>query len=212
MQALVDALSQVEPIRAYYPGSADTQRMFVEAHPEAIQIGGGDDDHIPWTVIPDLDPDATDDICYRRESFSGLCGEVALGASSVAEFLDRAVAFLNNTVWGTLSATLVVSEDSLTDPSIDRAVERAIADLRYGTVALNGPGTWGFYTMVAPWGGYPGSDLHDIQSGNSHVTNFLMLSDPEKTVVRAPFRMRTYTFLGTAKNLDVCARSWRSSR
>ena len=178
----------------------------MEAHPEAIQIGGGDDAHIPWTVIPNLDPDATDDICYRRESFSGMCGEVALAAPSVAEFLGRAVGFLNNTVWGTLSATLVVSEDSLADPSTGEAVERAIADLRYGTIALNGPGTWGFYTMVAPWGGYPGSDLHDIQSGNSHVTNFLMLSYPEKTVLRAPFRMRPYTFLGTAKNLHVFCR------
>lgn len=206
MNGLVDSLTQVEPITAYYPGSAETQRAFVEAHPEAIQIGGGFEDQVPWTVIPDLDPDATDDICFRHESFSGMCGEVALEAPSVPQFLHQAVEFLNGTVWGTLSATLVVSPESLADPATERAVEQAIADLRYGTVALNACGTWCFCTMIAPWGGYPGSDICDIQSGTARVGNFLMLHRPEKTVVTAPFRMRPYPFLGTAKDLDVFCR------
>jgi acyl-CoA reductase-like NAD-dependent aldehyde dehydrogenase len=206
LEALIDSLSTVEPIKAYYPGSAETQKIFVEAHPDAIQIGGGFEDHVPWTMIPNLDPTATDDICYRRESFSGICGEVTLEAPSVSEFLDQAVKFLNDTVWGTLSVTLVVNEESLANPVVGGAVERAINDLRYGTVALNGPGTWGFYNMISPWGGYPGSDISDIQSGNGKVANFLMLYRPEKTVVRAPFRMRPYTFLGTAKDLHVFGR------
>ena len=206
LDALIDALSQVPPIRAYYPGSSQTQKTFVNAHPEAIEIGGGLEDHVPWTVIPDLDPTVRDDICFRRESFSGMCGEVSLNAASVPEFLNRAVEFLNNTVWGTLSATMVVSEQSLADPPIAAAVERAIADLHYGTVALNGPGTLGFYTMMAPWGGYPGSSLQDIQSGTCRVTNFLMLHRPQKTIVRAPFKMWPYPFLGTAKNLHVFSR------
>jgi acyl-CoA reductase-like NAD-dependent aldehyde dehydrogenase len=203
IQALVDALSQVEPIKAYYPGSAETQRTFVAAHPEAVQIGGGDGDHVPWTVIRDLDPTAEGDICYRRESFSGMCGEVSLEAETVPDYIDQAVAFLNDTVWGTLSATLVVSEESLADPETGEAVERAIADLRYGTVALNGPGTWGFYTMIAPWGGFPGSDISDIQSGVGRVANFLMLHRPEKTVMRAPFTRKPYPFVATAKDLQV---------
>jgi acyl-CoA reductase-like NAD-dependent aldehyde dehydrogenase len=207
MKALVNALSQVEPIRAYYPGSAETQKMFVKAHPEAIQIGGDSDNQVPWTIIPALDPAATDDICYRRESFSGMCGEVTLEAASVSEYLDRAVEFLNDTVWGTLSATLVVSDDSLSNKATRKAVERTIANLRYGTVALNAPGTWGFYNMTAPWGGYPGSAMSDIQSGNGKVANFLMLHRPQKTVVRTPFRMVPYPFLGTAKDLHVFSKN-----
>jgi len=202
-QALVDSLAQVEPIKAYYPGSAETQRIFVEAHPEAIQIGAGFEDQIPWTVIPGLDPKVSDDICFRRESFSGMCGEVALEAASIPEFLEQSVEFLNGTVWGTLSTSLVVSDDSLADPIVGEAVERTITDLRYGTVALNAPGVWGFASMVSPWGGYPGSVSNDIQSGNSKVGNFLMLHRPEKTVARVPFRMRPYPFLGTSKNLHV---------
>ena len=164
------------------------------------------EDHVPWTVIPNLDSEVTDDICFRRESFSGMCGEVALEAATISDFLDRSVEFLNRVVWGTLSATFVVSGESLSNPSIGGAVERAITNLRYGTVALNGPGTWGLYNMVSPWGGYPGSEIFDIQSGNVKVANFLMLYRPEKTVVRAPFRMKPYTFLSTAKDLDVFSR------
>ncbi len=125
------------------------KKTFVNAHPEAIEIGGDLEDYVPWTLIPDLDPTVRDDICFRRTSFSGMCGEVSLAATSVPEFLKRAVEFLNNKVWGTLSTTMVVSEQSLSDPLVAAAVVRTIADLHYGTVTLNGPGTRGFYTMIA---------------------------------------------------------------
>lgn len=206
LDALQRTLSKVAPIQAYYPGSAETQKLFVMAHAQAIEIGGELEDHVPWTVIPDLDPSVEDDICFRRESFSGLCGEVTLDAPTVPEFLEQAVEFLNHTVWGTLSATMVVSEKSLSDPMIGAAVERTIEDLRYGTVALNGPGTFGFYSGIAPWGGYPGSPIEDIQSGTCRVMNALMLHRPQKTVVRAPFTWWPYPFFPTANRLDHFAR------
>ena len=205
LEALVDTLAGVEPIHAYYPGSIETQKAFVKAHPEAIEIGGKLDGHVPWTIIPDLDPGASKDICFRRESFSGLCGVVTLDAPTLPDFLENAVDFLNKTVWGTLSATIVVDEKRL-EPELNAAVDRAIEDLRYGTVALNGPGVLGFATMIAPWGGYPGSPIDDIQSGTCKVTNVLMLHRPQKTVVRAPFNWWPYPFLSTTKNLDVFSR------
>ncbi len=206
LEALIDALSRVEPIMAYYPGSLETQQTFVEAHPNAVQIGGGLEDRVPWTVIRDVDPTNADDICFRRESFSGMVAETALDATSVPEYLARTVEFLNGTVWGTLSATLVVSPESMADPATGEAVERAIADLRYGSVALNGTAVWGFYSMVTPWGAFPGSDIDDIQSGRGKVANFLMLHRPEKSVIRVPFHMDPYPFLGTARDLHVFSR------
>jgi hypothetical protein len=205
LDALINALSKVVPIRAYYPGSAETQKSFVKAHPEAIEIGGGLEGHVPWTVIPGLDPTVSNDICFRRESFSGLCGEVTLDAKSAPDFIDKAVDFINKSIWGTLSVTIVVDEKQ-SDPELAASVERAIENLRYGTVALNGPGVLGFATMIAPWGGYPGSPIEDIQSGTCKVTNGLMLHRPQKTVVRAPFNWWPYPFLSTAKNLDVFSR------
>ena len=206
VRALVEALMQVAPIRAYYPGSADLQQKFVRAHPEAVQIGGDDEGHIPWTVIPDLDPEAVGDMCFRRESFSGLCAETSLEAETVPEYLDKAVSFCNRTVWGTLSANIVVNEKSLADPDVSAAVERAVEGLRYGSVGVNSPAVWSFYVMIATWGAFPGSDLYDVQSGIGKVSNFLMLHRPEKAVLRGPFRMRPYPFLGTARDLDVFGR------
>ncbi|MGH8744484.1 MAG: hypothetical protein ACREUY_09430, partial [Burkholderiales bacterium] len=66
------------------------------------------------------------------------------------------------------------------------AVERAIARLRYGTVAINGFPGMSFVTASAPWGAYPGSTLQDIQSGRGFVHNTAMLEGVEKVVMRAP--------------------------
>ena len=206
VMALIEALRQVRPIRAYYPGSAETQQAFVKAHPEAVQIGGDDDEHIPWTVIPDLDPGAEGDICFRRESFSGLCAETSLEAGSVPEYLDKAVEFLNGTVWGTLSATILASEESLADPEVGAAIEGAVSGLRYGSIGINVTAVWSFYSMTATWGAFPGSHLQNIQSGIGKVANALMVHRPEKAVVRAPFKMRPYPFLGTARDLHGFSR------
>jgi acyl-CoA reductase-like NAD-dependent aldehyde dehydrogenase len=203
LDALEGALKKVEPIRAYYPGSADLQKVFVTHHPEAKEIGGDDKDHVPWTIIEDVDPKATNDICFRRESFSGLCAETSISAGSPPEFLEKAVNFLNETVWGNLSVTLVANKASLKDPKIGPAIEKAIADLKYGTVGINGPGTWAFYTMIAPWGGFPGNKVTDIQSGIGKVANFLMLPNVEKTVMRAQLETTPYPFRVDAKYLDV---------
>jgi acyl-CoA reductase-like NAD-dependent aldehyde dehydrogenase len=203
LDALESALKKVEPIRAYYPGSSELQKTFVTHHPEAKEIGGDDREHVPWTIIEDVDPKAANDICFRRESFSGLCAETSISGKSPSEFLENAVKFLNDTVWGNLSVTLVANKASLKDPKIGPAIEKAIADLRYGTVGINGPGTWAFYTMIGPWGGYPGNQIYDIQSGIGKVANFLMLPNVEKTVMRATLETSPYPFRVDAKNLDV---------
>ncbi len=51
-----------------------------------------------------------------------------------ARFLDRAVAFCNGTLWGTLNATLIVHPGSLADPAAARAVDLAVERpaLRHG--------------------------------------------------------------------------------
>ncbi|NIP35517.1 MAG: aldehyde dehydrogenase, partial [Thermoplasmata archaeon] len=67
-----------------------------------------------------------------------MVAETAIGGSDAAEFLSNSVAWCNDSLWGTLSATLVVSDEDMGDPSVRTAVERAVADLRYGTVAING--------------------------------------------------------------------------
>ena len=192
-QGLLDAvrrqLSRVPPRKAYYPGADDRHAAFLAAHPGAETFGAATDGELPWTLISGLEPEAEDEICFHTEAFCGLTSETALTAESPAEFLARAVDFANDELWGTLNATLLVHPKSMKDPELARAVDRAIADLRFGTVAINCWAAVGYGLVITPWGAYPGQDVYDIQSGSGFVHNTLMFDRIQKTVVRAPFRV-----------------------
>ncbi len=187
LAALRGALARLPERRAYYPGAAERYRAFVAAHPDAERIGEETGDRLPWTLVGGLDPATRGDICFTTEAFCGLCGETALAAGSVAEYLDRAVEFANDTLWGTLNVTLLVSPAALADAGVAAAVERAIAGLRYGTVAVNHWAALGYGLVVTPWGAYPGATPTHIESGSGVVHNTLMFSRVQKSVVRGPF-------------------------
>lgn len=194
-QALLDELARVldqMPMRhAYYPGAADRHAAFVAAHPRARLLGrAGLDGSLPWTVVSGADPGKHDDICFTTEAFCSLMAETALPAADPVQFLDQAVRFANDTLWGTLSATVLIDPRTRRDPGVARALARAVAQLRYGTVAVNVWHVFSLVTTSATWGGYPGQPDTDIQSGRGVTGNALMLPDPEKTVIRAPFRTR----------------------
>jgi hypothetical protein len=103
-------------------------------------------------------------------------------------FLDQMTKFLNERVWGTLAANIVIHPSSLKDPAVSAALEKAIRELRYGTVAINTWSAVGFALMSTPWGGHPSSTPDDIQSGAGFVHNTFMLEEIEKCVVRAPVK------------------------
>ncbi len=186
--AIERRLNQAPTRYAYYPGAHDRHGKFVEAHPEAHLFGKVDAEHLPWTLIPDVDPEDRQDICFRQEAFCGLFAETGLDAPDPASFIDRAVAFANETLWGTLCATLIVHPKSLRDPSVAAAVERALSDLRYGTVSLNMLAYYSAHFMGSPWGGFTGHDIYDVQSGIGKTFNMLMFDRAQKSVVRAPFK------------------------
>lgn len=191
-QALVEAieasLSRVATRPAYYPGSATIHADFLAAHPEARQYGHVQDGHLPWTFIPDVAADNHDDICFRREAFGGIMAETALPGDSVADFLDRATDFANERLWGSLNATLIVHPSSLREQTAATAVERAISHLRYGAVTVNMAAFAVYYLQTLPWGGFPGHQIDDIQSGIGKTANFLLLPRPQKSILRAPFK------------------------
>ncbi len=183
-------LARVPNRLAYYPGAAERHRAFLAEHPEAERYGAPREDELPWTFVPDLDPRAEDDVCYRTEAFCGLFGETALEAGSVPEFLAKAVEFANQTLWGTLNVTLLVHPESLADRDVEAALEKALEELRYGTISINNWAAVGYGLVTPPWGAHPGHDVYDIGSGTGVVHNTLMFSRVHKTVVRSPFRMK----------------------
>lgn len=201
-------LTKVPPRKAYYPGARDRYRTFLESYPKAHVLGGvpadAPDEVVPWTVIPDVPPESGE-YALTNEAFCGVLAEVTLdaekhGHTDAALFLERAVAFANERCWGTLSCCLLVHP--ATEEEHDQAVKDAIADLRYGGIGVNvWPGV--IYGLVSPtWGAYPGHTPEDIQSGTGVVHNAFLFDHPEKSVVRAPFRIRpTPAWFADHKNL-----------
>jgi acyl-CoA reductase-like NAD-dependent aldehyde dehydrogenase len=189
--ALLDALRRVLSCTssrpAYYPGAHEIHREFTRVH-RAETYGGAGNTRLPWTLIPGVDATQTDDICFQREAFCSLVAETALERGGTADFVDRAVAFANDVLPGSLTATILVHPKSMRDRRVAQAVNRAVADLRYGTVGVNAWGLLNYVTMAGSWGAFPGHTPHDIGSGTGTAHNYLMIPRPQKTVIRAPFR------------------------
>lgn len=189
LAALREALRK-EPTRmAWYPGAADRYDTFLQAHPETERFGERTGGHLPWALIPGVSTERQDEICFRTEAFCSVCSEAPIQAADAAEFLDRAVAFCNDRLWGTLNVTIIVHPSSLRDPKVQEALDRAVANLRYGTVSINHWAAAGFGLVVTPWGAFPGHSRRDIQSGVGTVHNILMFDKVQKTVIHAPFRV-----------------------
>ena len=187
LEAIRKILRQLPPRPAYYPGASDRFDDFLQqnSHAECFGLRSGED--LPWMMIPNVDPDATS-ICFQKEAFCGLFCETAIAANSAADFLSKAVVFANEKLWGTLNAGLIVHPSTLKTSGFDIALEQAITDLRFGTVALNVWAAIGYALCTPSWGAYPGHEKHDIQSGYGVVHNTYMLEKTQKSVIRAPFR------------------------
>lgn len=189
LHAVRDSLRRAEDRVPYYPGAVDRWRSFTDAHKQAEWFGDEGDDKVPFTLIPELDPEVEDDIAFTTEAFCGVMGETALDAPrSIPEYIAQAVEFCNETLWGTLSATIIVHPKSLKDPEVAAAVEQAIDDLRYGSVVVNHWSAVPYAMVSTTWGAYPGHPRTDIQSGTGVVHNTYLFEDVEKSVCRGPFR------------------------
>ena len=182
------ALASVPARLAYYPGAVERRDAFIEAHPDATEIGASTNGALPWTLIEDVDPTATEDIAFNVEPFCSLMSTTALPAADEAAFVDAAVDFANDVVWGTLSASVLAHPSSLSDPTVGPRIEAALANLRYGGIGLNLWHGLVFALSVTTWGAYPGHPLTDIQSGSGVVGNAFMLTHTQKSVIRGPFR------------------------
>lgn len=173
------------PLRqAFYPGSIERWEQLTAGREDLRTVGRAVRDLLPWTLVPGLDPANRREPLFTADSFGPVLGEVEIGSSDPAEFLQQAVGFVNERVWGTLCATLVVHPRTQTDKLLSAAVERAITQLRYGAVGVN---VWPAQLAVlgsAPWGGHPSSGVGDIQSGRGWVHNTGMFEEVEKAVIR----------------------------
>jgi hypothetical protein len=182
-------LARVPTRRAYYPGAAKRAAAFGAAHPECERFGAAAEGLLPWMLVAGMTARASVDICYTTEAFCGLFAETGVESEDTEDFLRKAVRFCNETLWGTLNATIVVHPRSVARPAGRDALERAISCLRYGSISINHWSAVAYALGVTTWGAFPGHTPDDIQSGAGVVHNTAMFSRPERSVVRAPFRV-----------------------
>jgi aldehyde dehydrogenase (NAD(P)+) len=186
MAAVANALASMPRRKAYYPGAVERFHEYTAGRSDLRMAGPEEGDVLPWALAADLDPENESDPAFVSESFCPVLFETAVGSEDVGEFLDEAVDFANERLWGTLTATLVVHPKVQKDPELGPAVERAIGRLSYGTVGVNAYPALSFAFATPPWGGYPGARPDDIQSGTGWVHNIAMLEGIEKAVMRHP--------------------------
>lgn len=180
-------LSRVPARRAYYPGAEQRYAALTRDAARVSRAADAPPGTLPWTLIRDLEP-GSNAPQFSVEPFCAILSEVSLGSSDPIEFLAAATAFANDELWGTLNAMLYVAPASERDSAVAPALDRAIAELRYGTVAVNQWPASGYALATAPWGGHPSASLADVQSGIGWVHNTLLLERIEKTVQRGPLR------------------------
>jgi hypothetical protein len=186
LAAVDEALAATGSRKAYYPGAEDRYRRFLDEYPGARPLGAASPGVVPWTILPDV-PARKGEYALTNEAFCGVLAEVSLDVTSPEEFLDKAVAFANDACWGTLSCTVLVHPSTERDHTA--AFDRAIAGLRYGGIGVNAWGAIVYALVSTTWGAFPGHTPEDIQSGAGVVHNTYLFDHPQKSVVRAPFRI-----------------------
>jgi aldehyde dehydrogenase (NAD(P)+) len=175
---------EATPIRdAYYPGSDATYEALMQGR-DPIRIGRAGRGQLPWTLLRDLKPD---DVFFREEHFIPVLGWHEIPSADSVDFLDRAVSFMNEHLWGTLNAMVVVPRSMMAVPAVHRALDRAVRKLDYGTVGINHWPALGYAWAAPPWGGAPGRTLSDPQSGIGWVHNACLVDGVRKVVIRGPF-------------------------
>ena len=161
----------------WYPRSGERLEAAASAYPDAVWSA----DRTRAIVEVGEAGDAVETVEY----FAPILGVVEVGGTG-QEFLDAAVAHANDKLTGTLGANLII--DPATETALGDGFERAIADLRYGDIAINTWTAFNFLTARLTWGGFPGATLADVSSGIGIVHNALLLDRVERSVARGPFR------------------------
>ncbi|MGI5187612.1 aldehyde dehydrogenase family protein [Promicromonospora sp. CA-289599] len=168
------ALATTPARGTWYPGSDAKVARAAEAHPDA--------EHVDGSLLMEI---AADDPACADEYFAPVLAWTQLPGQGTA-FLRAAVGFANDSLYGTLGANVLVRPQ---DRRAAGAVfDDAIADLRYGTIAINAWTGMGFLLSGGTWGAFPGHTVADVGSGIDVVHNGHLLAGPERTVVTGPFR------------------------
>ena len=196
---LKHALAAIPTRQAYYPGAQERYNTFLQHYPHAEALTDSPPGTLPWTFIENV-PALKNEYALCNEAFCGILSHINIDTDNAAEFLERSAKFANENIWGSLSCGLLIHPKTMKKHAAD--VERALETLRYGAIAIN---TWPgviFGLGSTTWGAYPGNPSDNIESGQGMVHNTFLFDYPEKSVLKAPSRIKpTPAWFADNKNL-----------
>lgn len=216
LQLIEQTLSRVPQRKAYYPGAFDRYSEFAGMSPDAARgllrkgvsgprsmsgskatadgtttfVAGpnGSEQTLPWTFIRNVNPNEPNPL-FSSESFVCVCAEVPIDADSPEEFVEKAVEFSNEKLWGTLACSMTLPNGFRRDAIRRQLIQKKLDELQFGAVSINQWSAILFALMSPPWGGCSGGTLCDPLSGIGWVHNSFMLTDIDKTVLEAPLNV-----------------------
>lgn len=178
-------LAATPPDPSYYPGAAERQAELAEAHAGVETLAPPSrpfQSQLDRLLIPDAQRDAR---IVQEEAFCPVLAELAVEGGDPASFLEQAISFCNDELFGSLAATLLV--DPRTARSLGPTLDESVARLEYGAIGVN---VWGmlpaFFGELA-WGAFPKHTPEDIQSGVGKIGNGYLLDRVQKAVLWSPF-------------------------
>ncbi|HEV8551747.1 MAG TPA: aldehyde dehydrogenase family protein, partial [Polyangiaceae bacterium] len=112
VERITRILSDVPARRAYYPGAREKYALFTSGGGRVSEFGSGRahqgaEGESPWAFVTDLESTRRP-VVYEHEPFCGVLSETAVPGADTLEFLRNVTTFLNERVWGTLNAMLLV--------------------------------------------------------------------------------------------------------
>jgi hypothetical protein len=207
LQLIGEVLDSMPAREAWYPGAAQRVATAESSYPGAEHHGPKGN-----RLLVEVSADGPQDLC-TTEYFAPVLGHTQLPGSG-RRFLDAAVAFANDRLAGTLGANVIIAPAER--KAMGSGFEQAIAELRYGAVAINVWTALAFLGAGLPWGAFPGHTLQEVGSGIGVVHNAHLLEGTERAVVSGPFRPFPRSVIGgewsmsprfvTNRSEDVTAR------
>ena len=183
MNALERTFARAAGRELYYPGARERLAAFSANNIDVRSVpcaGSGE------VLIAPLN-EQSNAAARAVEVFAPALSVAELAGDDPEVFLQDAVRFANEKLYGTLGANIVIHPATIARIGRKR-FEELLIGLRYGTIAVN---TWtgvGFLTPQATWGAFPGHTLNDVQSGIGMVHNTCLFDRAQRTVLEAPFR------------------------
>jgi hypothetical protein len=180
LDAVRDLMRDLPPRSPFYPGTAARLRRVAEEYPDAEALSAPD----RRILVADLDA-ARPSTLVTDEVFSDVLGVVRLPMPSLAQYLEAAVALVNERLPGDLAAMVLLHPD--TERRSGGAVAEAIDSLRVGGVGINETPNLSLALGYGTWGAYPGNSPRHVGSGIGLVGNAFGLRGVQQSVTRGAF-------------------------